>query len=292
MDAASQAGECVVKALTMLLAEHGVSTTERRECQGQSGAGWGRRCGTAMCETLHQHRTVPAPPDRVCIPLRAVTCPECGGDGRTFEANYPDAGYPCEPCGGRGSVLPSLPDGPIHVAEQQWRPLRRRAGRGVQVSPWSAVPMSALMAEGLAERRTLSQWVADRHELWPVIAGFHDSASYPSPPFLMDYSDVLDKRRVWLWRSWSDEHEDYIDVTDEPWAASLQPGDAVAALYDLRRIEPPITEMVCRYCHGQQLYEIDSRTGENREPLDCHCDNQRVEPLSVAPGVVNQVEVP
>lgn len=218
---------------------------------------------------------VPEGAESVPVVLDAVTCPECDGYGDCEGCDLPgpDVHPPwrCPRCDGVGTVPPTVPEGPIGLVEEQCRAKPQGLDQG---SPWRFRPECVNdKNDALHERRQRIVWVADKTVLLPVVDQDHPIAGLHFDDGRSHNLVMLDEDTLW-------------DVTDEPWAAGLRPGQFVLLCSELRQVEP-ITERRCTCAeHGPVGGGMVVNT---------HCcpawHSKSLVPLDVPAGAVHTVEV-
>jgi hypothetical protein len=190
--------------------------------------------------------------------LETVECPDCGWTGGAWTpANI------CPSCDGKGqvTVLAVGAEERQYLTTDGWCVL----GDG-QEDVWEASFEN--------EKRTVPvvayQLVGD--ETLPVWDGMCDGSRRPHIH--------LYPRRVALYPG---EHNGVADdVTDEPWAAGLAPGDLVIRWRAIRVLDEPIIDQACPECGGARI-KVEAGTFPHKSCPTCNGSGSV--PLVLTPGL-------
>ena len=252
----------------VVLVEHPIPTSERRECRGaenahQPGGGW---VAASECEwegpddERHETRsvTVAGP---VWVPLNGVPCINPRGNHLAHPI--------CEVCGGAGVIAPSW-DGITLLATRRYRVCEDGVwGEWREPFCGHAYALSRGTRPSTTERRQVIQWKAHDKLLLPVVDAL--------PPFEGNGWECVTVEGPWplhrVWPGFGSVKGGWVDgLSNAPWAASLRPGMFVARFDGLEAVEPAITRMP--YPDRPKFHKVTDR------------------PLDLQPGVVNHIEVP
>lgn len=221
------------------------------------------------------HERCPDCDGRGWVPARVPTpqpCPNCLGTGHKTANQYVNSvnGNPrCDTCLGLGTV------NRLALGSEQWRWL----------APWGWMewsPRRPSMNEANCEweRRTaVLGWTTVESAL-PVyeMDALPHEAGLPAEWM---WHITIGSCGIELWRGGSNlldkpSASDYENVTDEPWALSLQAGDVVLTLHGWTELDEPITAAPCPTCNSDCFVDAISEsktfhpdaTGINGEPYE------------------------
>jgi len=205
-----------------------------------------------------------------------LTCRRCGGAHPSEYINDPPHTL-CPTCDGTGVS-------PVYVATWQWRALPEFKVGDVWHAPGSDTTANRLFAAigrteadyaDAFERRQVVEWRATDVTVLPVVG--------PPGRLRIEFWPHRDKHRVMLtergqvYRTNPDGGPP-LDVTDEPWAVDLRPGQFVLRLDGWEHLQQPHTEMACKHGRFSPHYaEV--------------CDDSGRKPLSVPDGVLSWMEL-